>query len=281
MEETNPYLLMEKIRRLEIERDKLRKDLWMMKRKKLADVSVFLIVIGTMLAIPGTYLKYDTITIAGLGIAFVGLLYMTVSPAKYIRREIVDSMVISPLTSVEQFLTSLGIESHAIYTPTMENRKKHVFIPLRSDTKIPTNPPTNRLFHLDKGEETLVIHPPGGELSKLLEKELRSRTVGEETDTKLSTLSQLLVDGLELAEKAELRRDGDKNFVLEVKNPEYLELITLMGRETPRVLEQIGCPVSSAIACLLANITKKNIIISKMEINKNSREIKTTYQVLP
>ncbi len=281
MEEANPYLLMEKIRRLEIERDKLRRDLWIMKRKKLTDVSVFLIVIGTMLAIPGTYLKHDTITIAGLGIAFVGLLYMTVSPAKYIRREIVDSMLISPLTSVEQFLTNLGVENHAIYTPTPDNTKKRVFIPLRSDAKIPRNPPDNQVFHLSRGEENLVIHPPGGELSKLLEKELRSRVVGEETETKLSTISQLLVDGLELAEKAEIGMDGDNTFVLTVKNPEYLDLVTLMGRETPRVLEQIGCPVSSAIACLLADITKKNIAIAKMEINKRRREIRTTYQVLP
>jgi len=110
--------------------------------------------------------------------------------------------------------------------------------------------------------EGLLLTPPGLALSKLLEKENRKPF----TETSLKGLQKQLpklLEELQITKNATAQTEG--NTVIIETNNHIFEDLCKETRKLEKTHETIGCPLSSALACLLAKATGKPVTIEKEE----------------
>jgi hypothetical protein len=91
-------------------------------------------------------------------------------------------------------------------------------------------------------------------------------------------LPKLLVEGLELAEKAEIQIQG--NAVTVEITGSLLDEICRQTDSQPKTHKQVGCLMSSAIACALAKTTGKPVTIQDETRNQETKITRIEYQIL-
>ena len=93
-----------------------------------------------------------------------------------------------------------------------------------------------------------------------------------------SKLPKILVEDLELAEKAEIQIQSNK-VTLEITGS-ILDEICRQTDSLPKTHKQVGCLLSSAIACALAKSTGKPVIIQNETRNIETKTNRIEYQIL-
>jgi hypothetical protein len=124
----------------------------------------------------------------------------------------------------------------------------------------------------------LFISPPGLELAKLF-RERMSRKEETLTIEKLSSkLPKLLTSDLELMEEFDMSANGQR-ILTKSTGSLYSDLCNEVRLRT-RVCVGFGCPMCSAIACLLADATRLPVVLESNRSTPDGRVIETTYKLL-
>jgi hypothetical protein len=89
----------------------------------------------------------------------------------------------------------------------------------------------------------------------------------EQHDTLADKLQNVLVKGLELADKAVVSQ-SDGELSVRLQNTPYLGTCHAIGEEAPQVCEQIGCPLCSLIACIYTEYSDREVFIDSSESTK-------------
>jgi len=201
----------------------------------------------------------------GLGLTFWGALFPYIKPAKYVKLELLNATSLSTLTNMERILSNAETAFKGIYLPP--NRLEDytsslVFIPAKPNQPLPTSKETNPQELQSQNPEGLLLTPPGLALSKLLEKENRKPF----TETSLEVLQKQLpklLDTLQITKNTTVQTEGN-TVIIEMTNHIFEDLCK-ETRKLEKTHETIGCPLSSALACILAKATGKPVTIEKEE----------------
>jgi hypothetical protein len=201
----------------------------------------------------------------GLGLTFWGALFLYVRPTKYVKLELLNATSSSTLVNIEKVLTNSETSLKGVYLPP--NRLEDytsslIFIPAKPNQPLPTSKETNPQQLYSKNPKGFLITPPGLALSKLLEKENRKPF----TETSLEDLQKQLpklLEELEITKNTTVQTDG--NTVIIEMNNHIFEALCEETRRLERTHETVGCPLSSALACVLAKATGKSVTIEKEE----------------
>ena len=151
-----------------------------------------------------------------------------------------------------------------------------VFIPKTPKTQLPTPEEINEK-QLTNQKTGAFVTPPGSALSRLFEEELGFFILQKPTSNQIQKkLPKLLVEGLELAEEVEIQIQGN-TVILEITGS-ILDEICRQTDSQPKTHKQVGCLLSSAIACTLAKASGKPVTIQNETRNQ---ETKTTQDRIP
>jgi len=201
----------------------------------------------------------------GLGLTFWGALFLYIKPRKYVMLELLTSTSLSTLANIEKMLENVKASSQGIYLPPkrlQDYTSSLVFVPTKPDQALPTTKETNPKELETQNPAGLLITPPGLALSKLFEKELKKPF----TETRLEDLqTQLpkLFDELQITKHLNIQLQ-DSIITVRITNHVFEDLCneTAKLELTHKIL---GCPISSAFACVFAKATGKPIVIEKEE----------------
>jgi hypothetical protein len=205
----------------------------------------------------------------------------------------------SALTTLSQILTDLNYRGNATYLPPhyFTNAEPRVYIPQVPHDDFPTREDLqhqeNATF-LTNPDAALII-PPGLALSQLVEDKAGSRFPKMSLEQLQHVLPKVFLEDLEIAEKFEIQINPSEDNT----NPESTVSLPLTTNESIRVIItrsiyedfykavpspigpsicKIGCPLCSAIACILTKTLRKPITIENISISDDATTIETTYQ---
>ena len=186
---------------------------------------------------------------------------------------------ISPTYSIEKILEESNLIEKGRYLPPnliSDYESSVVFIPEHPDLTLPAFVEIIQQNLPLSNPKFLFITPPGLGLSKLFEKEIGVSLTKTSMDFVQEKFPKLLVQDMELARAADLQIQNDK-VILELTD-NVLQEICQETRNLPRTQSQVGCLLSSAVACVLAKASGKVVTIQKDELSSDakSQESNTT-----
>jgi hypothetical protein len=146
----------------------------------------------------------------------------------------------------------------------------------RQDLVVPKGVSEEEL--VSKNPQGIFLVPPGLALSRVFEKALGASFTSVNLNFIQDKLPKLLVEEAEMAENVKV--ETQNNMVnVEVTNHIFNELCQ-ETRKLRKTHEQVGCLLSSAIACALAKSTGKPITIEKEEQSSDGKTTMIQYRLL-
>lgn len=244
-------------------------------------VSLFLLASGIFALAFSVVYASSMLAFVGLGLTLWGALLLYIAPSKQVPLELLNATATPNLTNIEKIMAAYDVEEKGIYLPPkhLENGGSSiVYIPSKEDLTVPNPEELDEEKLHSENPNGLLLSPPGIALSKFFEKTLGKSFARTNLNYLQDTLPKLLVEDLEIAEHVDLRTE-DNTVTVEVTNNIFTE-ICRETRKLPKTYKALGCPLSSAIACVLAKATGKPVIIQSNDLSADGRTIKTSYRVL-
>jgi len=228
-------------------------------------VPYLMLTLGLIALLSSAFVSSYVLAFIGLGLTFWGALFLYIKPTKYVKLELLGSTSFSALINIEKMLANAKTDSQGIYLPPkrlQDYTSSLVFVPTKPNQALPTTKETNPKELETKNPTGLLITPPGLALSKLFEKELK-KPFTETSLEDLQTQLPKLFDELQITKHLNIQPQ-DNLITVKIANHVFEDLC----KETAKLElthKTVGCPLSSALACIFAKATGKPIVIEKEE----------------
>jgi len=269
--------LVQRIQELEAEVAKLRDEVWKAKARPSKLLATFMLLIGSIIIVSSVFYATAILAFIGLGFTFWGALLLQIRPTRFVDVELVESTALSSIIAVDRLLDALGPMGKPVYLPGEDLQATSVFLPLDSTKSklISSNPDEHDLGEDQKG---VKLVPPGLSLATLM-----SYQIGQIPKWAVANLTQkltrILIENLEVANDFEMNVEGSRVKV-RFQDPIYSELFTELRRRT-NVAFSVGCPICSAIACLLSETTGRPVAFEGESVSGGGRIMESNYTILP
>jgi len=219
----------------------------------------------------------------GLGLTFWGAILLYIKTEKYIQEALLDKTTFPSLITLNQMITELGLKGQAVYLPPKylkDFESSKIFIAKQEKTKLPTpeqiQKEEERMFVTNP--EGILLTPPGADLARLFEKTLDTSFTKADLQYLEDNMPRLLVEDLEIAENVKIETKKSLVYV-KMENSIYKNM-HIEAERLPNIKGSIGCPICSAIACAIAKMAGKPVIIERDETSEDSRTIIIEYRLL-
>jgi len=174
-------------------------------------------------------------------------------------------------------MTTLGYTEKGVYLPSGNSDNTIIFVPSQSLARVPSFQSVEKETFV-KNPDGMVILPPGLELARLIERQLGVEFKGLGLEKISIRLSKLLIEDLEIVEDFDMQVDGDLVRFKFVKSV-YSDLCRNL-RGSTRFWSSLGCPISSAMACIVAQASGKPVAFEEEKFSEDWRTIVSSYRIL-
>jgi hypothetical protein len=241
-------------------------------------ISWALLVCGLASLIVSIVYNSSILAFMGLGLTFWGALLLYLKTQEYTHK-LLDTSVLPSLNTLNQLIQELNYKGNPVYLPPeyFENPEStKIYISKQKEAGLPKPEEIqrneNRLFV--KNSAGILLTPPGAELTKLFERTLETSFTKLDLKSLEQNLPRLFVEDLEIAENLEFQMEED-SIHLKITNSIYKESTNL-----PHVLDKIGGPICSAIACAITKATGNPVFIEKIENSEDGRTTDAKFRLL-
>lgn len=253
---------------------------------------LILIAVGIIALALSIVTNSTILAMIGLGLVFWGVILSYIQTGEYVKSKIFDATALSMLASLNQIIQESRCKGKAVYLqPKYFNELDTVtiYIPKRRIAKLPLPEQTRKREWqpLTRDIQGIIVTPPSLELTKLFETTLKKSF----TKTSLNYLQQkmpkLLIEDLEIATDFEMviktstTQKSNKPDRIRVKA--VTSTYKNINRKTAQLKTfnlNIGSPLTSAIACAIAEATNRPITIEKETISPDGKTIEAEYHLL-
>jgi len=273
--------LMKKVQELEDKTKALRLELWKSRGTPSEIIGLCFIPYGAIAFMLSVLFNSLILTYIGLGLTLWGALLILIRQTKYVKNKLLDSTVMSSLTTIDQVIEALDYKGKGIYLPPrhLEGFKGgKVFVPYKKDIIIPPIEEVAQEKLFLRNPNGICFTPPGLSLANLYEDELGTDFASVNIEYLQRNLPKLFVKGLEIAEDLEMNIK-DNTIHVKILNSTYKDFCKEAGKLS-NVCSSIGCPLCSSIACALTRATGKPIMIEKADLSADGKTIEASYQII-
>jgi len=219
----------------------------------------------------------------GLGLVFWGAILYYIRPEKYVKETLLASTILPSLADLNQIITELGYKGKAVYLPPRylkDLEPSKVYISAEKNKKLPLpeeiQKEDSRVFL--KNPDAMVITPPGMELTRLFEKKLGTNFTKVDVHYLEQNIPKLLTENLEIAQNVQVKIENSR-VCIEIEDSIY-QNVCREAKKLSNICGNLGCPLSSAIACALAKATGNAIIIESEQQSQDGKVTKIQYNIL-
>ena len=271
--------LHKQVEQLERDKQELLRELRRLKRKPEGKIGYLLLALGLTLLTLAVYYSHNVSAFIGIALTFWGALLLYIRPIKFIRKEILDTTT-QPLETYHKLIEELGYEGtpqHISPSTLWGLRNTVIYISKTDNTTKPTDEQLAADETLIHNPQALKLTPPGQNLSRLIEEELKTNFSTVNLEYLQYNLEKALVEGLEIAETFQME-PSESTVHVEMKGAIFYD--TIQKQSESKKTRQIGDHLNSAIACILARSTRKPVIIENIQTEPRERIIKTDFKLL-
>ncbi len=236
--------------------------------------------LGVALVVVSSFFVSSFLAIMGVAIIFFGAILLYITPTKHVPLTLLNASAEAATANIERVILELNLTEKGVYLPPKnlsDIESSLVFIPKTNETPMPTSEETYEKL-LTNGKTGALITPPGAALSRLFEDELRSSFTKIDLNQLQVKLPKILVVDLELAENVEMQIQND-TVATEITGS-ILDEACRQTDSKPKTHKQVGCLLSSAIACALAKAAGKPVTIQNETHNQETKTTRIEYRIL-
>jgi hypothetical protein len=236
---------------------------------------------GIMSLVISVFFFSSPLAIIGLTLTFWGAVLLYITPSRHVSVEIMTTAISSTLANIEKVINDLSLRGKGVYLPPRylkDFESSLVFVPLKINQRLLTCEEVSEDKLRSNNPEGIFLVPPGLALSKLFEKDLETSFTRRDLNFVREKLPSLLVEDMEIAEKVEIEIH-DNMISVELRN-HIFDKICQETRRLPKTHEQVGCLLSSAIACVFAKAVGEPVTIEKEELSSDEKTTNIQFRVL-
>jgi hypothetical protein len=237
-------------------------------RVKLAVVCIILLGVATLIA--STYLLLSFFAIVGFSLVFWGTILLYLIPTKNNFTLLMSTVAEAESEHIERILTANNLSQRGLYLATeYVNCNSGQFNKLgrlaNTDSVIifiPTAPHLSQENGCQKSinmKDGFYIAPPGEALAKILEQRMGESFSKINLQQFTTALPNVLTKSLKLAKSVDVWL-GDDTITIKVFKSVFERTCQETDKQ-PQTHKQVGCLLSSAIACSLAKVIGKPVTI--------------------
>jgi len=219
------------------------------------------------------------LAVVGVSVAFWSVLLLFFTPTKHTFLALLKASASAGGSNIERSLIEFNSAEKGVYLPpqNLQNFESSlVFVPKTPQTALPASNETNdKLFTENKNG--LLLTPPGLALSMMFEHEL-GLSFRKINLSQMQNMITKLIYNLKFAEDAQVQIQ-DKTITLEVTGSIFNMLCQETRNSQPRTHAQVGCILSSALACAFAKSSDKPITIQKDTLNPDTKTLVIEYRM--
>jgi hypothetical protein len=271
--------LLEKLKNQENEKQELLNELRKLKRRPERTIGLYLFTLGIILLTLAILTSYNISALIGIGLVLIGAILLYIRPIKFVRKDILEATAHS-IKNFYQIIDELGYNGTPQYISpnTLWGQKNTtLYIPKSDNLSKPTDEILSTSNILVDIPDAIKLIPPGQRLSQIIEKELRTNLSTVDINYLQNNLEKAIVEGLEIAYSIQILNN---NPLIQVKIRETIFYEIIKMENEPKSMKKIGDPLTSSIACTLAQATRKPIIIENMELKPNENAIEINYKIM-
>ena len=251
--------------------------------RSLLKVNSILFSAGVIILVLAINFSSSILAFVGLGLVFWGAILFYVRPSKYVKENLLRKTTVPSLVSLNQIITTLGYKGKGVYLPPKylkDFESSKVFISAQREMKLPSpeqiQNEEDKVFL--KNPEGILITPPGSELTRLFEEKLGTSFARVDLQQIEQNMPRLLIEDLEIAQNVQI--ETVNNIVhVKIENSIYKNMCQ-EAKKFSNICSLLGCPLCSAIACALAKVTGKPVIIEKNQLSEDSQTMDIEYLLL-
>jgi hypothetical protein len=250
-------------------------------KSRMNRISYIILLIGLILFLVSMISASSYVAILGTAAVFWGIILFYIKPSRHLPLDFFDILTQSQFSNTERILNTFDSNEKGIYLPPKNLRNiesSMIFIPKFSETVLPIAETDNEELLYSKQTNCLFLTPPGIGLSKLLEREGSITFTRVDFKTFKETLPKILIDRLELAEELEINTE-DGHIAISITGSVFDDNCN-QAKDYPRTHTQVGCVLSSALACILAKVLNQPILIQDDIIIDRSNVHKLHFQAV-
>ena len=272
----------------------------MAKPKAAADLSLVIGAVFTIFGIVSIDLSIfyasQILALIGLGLTFWGVVFFLTMPKGYLDTllltsavypEYLTSAVYPEYSTLDRITNCLECEK-GYYIPTLPIgtvvpgylkglKDPVIFVPAEADFHMPSVEDISQgKFLLEKGKGILLT-PPGLGLLKQIEKKMKVKLNGLSINEICEVLPNVILEDFALAKDLTMTAEA-KHIHLSVQNSVYKSLYD--PEDGPKSARLLGCPIVSAIACILAQASGKTIALAETNASLDGSTIEIEYQIV-
>ena len=268
-----------RLEQLEQQKEKLQTELRRLKRKPEGKIGYLLLILGLALIALAVYYEHNVSAFIGIALTFWGALLLYIRPTRYVRKEVLDSTLVEPLKYIHALLDELGFKGTPVYISprTLRGlRSATIYVSKSDQSQMPPDEELSREEAFMRKPQAVKLIPPGLGLSRLMEEELKTNFSTVDLEYLQYNLEKAMVEGLEITEAFEMEA-SESTVRVEVRGSIFDDVLEeLDGLEAHW---RIGDPLTSAIACILARITRRPITIEKVERDLRKKSTNIIYKM--
>jgi hypothetical protein len=193
---------------------------------------------------------------------------------------LLNALANSSLDSIELLLFEFNSIEKGVYLPpkNLKNIESSlIFIPKTSQTPMPAEEEFDDQLY-SQPKDSLFLTPPGKELSQLIEKEGATSFIKIDLQTLEQKLPNILVRDMELAEDVEIISEQNNVTITIAGNA--LSEVCEQTNGCPHVHAQVGCILTSALACAFAKTSGKPIIIENEIVDQETKTTTIKFKII-
>ena len=288
VELTSTQYLIETIKQLQADAQKLRLELRKAKRIPSSKISIVFLVPGALSLVFSILNNSQVLAFIGLGLTFWGALFLFIRPIRYVKSSLLDSTAISSYSTIDRIIKDLKYKGKSYYIPPYPKevylpehlkglKNMTVFISADSGVDMPQIEEIAQSKFLLKNPKGILAAPPGLGLLTQFEKELRTDITKLEISDLCESLPKLILENFQLAKEIQMNTEN-KQIHLKILDSTYKNLYST--EKNLKSIHFLGCPLVSAIACAIAKTTGKIVTIHQDKTSLDGQTIEVWYRFI-
>ena len=249
-------------------------------------IGTVFIVIGVISLVFSIYSSSQILAFIGLGLTFWGALFLLSTPKSYIEERFLISTALPEYSNIDKIIKELRYVKKSYYIPAYpENDQvpEHlsgltesvVFISASNVFVMPSLEDISKGKFLAAHKKGILLTPPGMGLLTQIKKEIKFPITKTDIAELCETLPRVILQNFTIAQDLTMKTEKE-NIHLVIKGSIFKNLYS--NENNLDSILFLGCPLTSAIASLLALFTGKTITIKQTNITQGGSTIETTFQ---
>jgi hypothetical protein len=252
-----------------------------------ARLRIIFLAIGVTALVGSFFAESQVLAIIGLGLVFWGALLMFLTPVRHVEASLLYSASLASYSTVDRIISNFNFKGKGYYIPAYPQDvylPEHlkglkdilVFISNEETTQMPSLEELANGKFLIKDSKGVLITPPG---LGLLE-EIESKLKVDLTKTSLVELSEILPQSL--LENFSVAKDisiivKEDQVNVRIYDSIYRNLYSAENKF--KSVNLLGCPLASAVACVLAKASGKPVQVLKHRISLDGLTVEIQYKI--